>query len=145
MNPFEVLRLDPDSPEEAIVRAAGLLRQRAPDEGARNAIRQAVQALTASAKARALHALLAHPAPQYSWPALDRFVAAFRRPPAPAGAGPVPPDLDEWASLLSALLAEEVAPPPAQLEEPGVDEAPDEVARQTAEALWKALVSDPRA
>ena len=145
MNPFESLRLDPDSTEEEILRAAGLLRQRAPDEETRNAIRQAVQALTTAAEARDLHALLTHPAPRYSWPALDRFVAAFRRPPAPADAPPVPPDLDEWAALLRALLAEEVAPPPAQLEDPGVDEGPDDIARQTAEALWQALVSDPRA
>ena len=46
-NPFEILRLDPSASEEEIVRQAGRLRQRATDGPALNAIRQAVQALTA--------------------------------------------------------------------------------------------------
>lgn len=80
-NPFEVLRLDPSASDEEVVRQGGRLRQRAADEETLAAIRQAVQALTANAEDRQLHSLLTHPRPCYRWPALERFAAAFRRPP----------------------------------------------------------------
>jgi hypothetical protein len=80
-NPFEVLHVDPATPDEEIVRAAARLRQRATDTAALAAIRQAVQALTSTAEARRLHALLAHQQPRYTWPAIERFAAAFWRSP----------------------------------------------------------------
>jgi hypothetical protein len=144
-NPFEVLRLDPDTPEEEIVRQAGLLRQRATDEAARNAIRQAVQALTASAAERQLHALLTHPRPAWQSAALDRFAAAFRRPPAAGETGPCPPlDMEEFHSLLCALAGEEVELAPLEFSGLPAGEDPAEVRRQTAEALWQSLLFDPR-
>jgi hypothetical protein len=146
-NPFETLRLDPASPEDEIVRQAGRLRQRATDEATLNALRQAVQVLTARSEQRTLHALLAHPRPEYASPALDRFAAAFRRPPAPAGqAVPCPAlDLDEFARLLVTAVAEDLEMPPLPFEVPAGQEGPDEVRRQTAEALWQSLLFDARA
>jgi hypothetical protein len=144
-NPFEVLHLDPDTPEEEIVRQAGRLRQRATDEAARNAIRQAVQALTASAADRQLHALLTHPRPALQSAALDRFAAAFRRPPAAGEPGPCPPlDMEEFHSLLCALAAEELELTPLEFSGLSAGEDPEEVRRQTAEALWQSLLFDPR-
>ncbi len=101
-NPFEILRLDPSSTEEEIVRQAGRLRQRATDEATLNAIRQAVRMLTARPEDRLLYSLLTHPAPCYHWPALDRFAAAFRRPPTATGApAPCPPlDMEEFGDLV---------------------------------------------
>src|SRR4051812_4444816 len=104
-NPFEVLRLDPGSSEEEIVRRAGHLRQRAPDEATLNAIRRAVQALTGSSQERALLALLTHPNPGHTAPLLERFVQAFRRPPAATGMAVPPLDLDEVADVLGGQLA----------------------------------------
>jgi hypothetical protein len=146
-NPFEVLRLDPSSSEEEIVRQAGRLRQRATDEAARNALRQAVQALTASAPDRQLHALLTHPRPAWQSAALDRFAAAFRRAPAAAGSPePCPPlDLEEFTALLCALMAEELELAPLEFEGVPDGDGPEEVRRQTAEALWQSLLFDPRA
>jgi hypothetical protein len=145
-NPFEVLRLDPSAAEEEIVRQAGRLRQRATDEAARNAIRRAVQALTASAADRRLYALLTHPRPAWQSAVLDRFAAAFRRAPAAAGAPePCPPlDMEEFRSLLCALAAEELEPAPLEFSGPSAGEDPEEVRRQTAEALWQSLLFDPR-
>jgi hypothetical protein len=97
-NPFEVLRLDPTTPTEEIVRAAALLRQRAADEQSVAEIRQAVQALTSSAEERRLCELLTHAQVRYNWPALQEFARAFRR--APAGTPP-PVDIEQ---LLQALL-----------------------------------------
>src|SRR5262245_48959872 len=93
-NPFEVLRLDPTASEEEIVRQAGRLRQRVTDEATLTAIRQAVQALTGRAEDRQLHALLTHPRPQWIAAELDRFAAAFRRPPAADGTAAPVPELD---------------------------------------------------
>ncbi len=94
-NPFEVLRLDPTAPAEEVVRQAGRLRQRATDETTVAAIRQAVQALTGRPEERLLHELLTHLAPCHAWPALERFTAAFRRPPLPSGETPATcPPLD---------------------------------------------------
>jgi hypothetical protein len=145
-NPFEVLRLDPTSSEEEIVRQAGRLRQRATDEAARNAVRQAVQALTASAADRQLHSLLTHPRPAWQSAPLDRFAAAFRRAPAASGApGPCPPlDMEEFTALLCALMAEELELAPLEFAGLPADEEPAEVRRQTAEALWQSLLFDPR-
>jgi len=80
-NPLELLRLDPSTPTDEIVRAAARLRQRAPDEATVAAIRQAVQSLTASAEKRRLHELLTHADPRYEWPEVEQFAASFRRPP----------------------------------------------------------------
>jgi hypothetical protein len=146
-NPFEILRLDPSATDEEIVRQAGRLRQRATDEATRNAIRQAVQALTARPEDRLLFALLTHPAPRHHSPALDRFVAAFRRPPAVTGSGePCPPvDIEEFTGLLRELAAEELEMAPLSFEPIPAEETPAEIERQTAEALWQSLVFDPGA
>ncbi len=45
-NPYEVLRLPPTASPEEVVRQGARLAQRAADEPARNAIRQAVRQLT---------------------------------------------------------------------------------------------------
>lgn len=145
--PFEVLRLPPTATEEEVVRQAGRLRQRAPGEAALNAIRQAVQALTGRAEDRALLALLTHRRPCYSWPALEKFAAAFRRAPAAEpGAAACPPfDAEELTALLLAALAEELDLPPLPFEGPAAVEDADEIRRQTAEALWQSLLGDMRA
>jgi hypothetical protein len=145
-NPFEVLRLDPTASEEEIVRQAGRLRQRATDEAAHNALRQAVQSLTASAEARTLHAMLTHPRPAHQADTLDRFVAAFRRAPAPeTSPAPCPTlDLEEFTALVRALAAEEMEMPAAPFDGLPAVEAPEEIRRQTAEALWQSLLYDPR-
>jgi len=145
-NPFEALRLDPAATPEEAVRQAGRLRQRAADEAAVAAVRQAVRALTGRPEERLLHELLTHPRPCYSWPALERFAAAFRRPPRPAEAAPapVPPlDLAEVAALLRPLVVAELDGPPPPFEPVADPDAPAEVARQTAEALWQALPFEP--
>jgi hypothetical protein len=146
-NPFEVLRLDPSASEEEIVRQAGRLRQRAADEAERNAIRQAVQALTASPEARQLYALLTHPRPAWGDAALDRFAAAHRRAPASEVAPALCPplDLEEFTALLCELTAEELRLQPLELEGIPAAEEPEEIRRQTAEALWQSLLFDPRA
>jgi hypothetical protein len=145
-NPYEILQLDPSATEEEIVRQAGRLRQRATDEATLAAIRQAVQALTARPEERELHALLTHPKPCYTWPALDRFAAAFRRAPqTPVNTTPCPPiDLPEIASLLEARLAEELELTATPFEPlPAADDAA-EIERQAAEAMWQSLLYDPR-
>ena len=147
MNPFEVLRLDPSSSEEEVVKQAARLRQRAADEAELNAIRQAVQALTGRPEDRLLHALWTHPRPGYAAPALERFAAAHRRAPAPTGEPPPAPapDLREFADLLQTLLAEELDLTPPSFEAPAATEDPDEIRRRTSEALWQGLVFDMRA
>jgi hypothetical protein len=145
-NPFEVLRLDPAASEEEVVRQAGRLRQRATDEAALNAIRQAVQALTGRPEDRRLHALLTHPAPAYHSAALDRFAAAFRRPPQAAAPGPCPPlDFQEFQALFYAQVCADLEMTPSPFEPVSGEEEPDEVRRQTAEVLWQSLLFDPRA
>jgi hypothetical protein len=81
-NPFEVLRLDPATPLEEIVRHAGRLRQQVTDDQELTRIRQAVQELTGSEQDRLLHAMLTHARPKYRWPNLERLAAQWRRPPA---------------------------------------------------------------
>ncbi|HZV03802.1 MAG TPA: hypothetical protein VE999_01815 [Gemmataceae bacterium] len=146
-NPFEILRLDPSATEEEIVRQAGRLRQRATDEETRNAIRQAVQALTARAEDRELLALLTHPRPRHHWPALERFTAAFRRAPAaPGPAQACPPlDMEELTDIFRGLIAEELELPPLPFEPIASGETPREIERQSAEALWQSLLFDPGA
>lgn len=147
-NPFEVLRLDPLAPADEVVAHAGRLRQRATDEATVTAIRQAVQALTGRPEERLLHELLTHPAPCHRWPALERFAAAFRRPPLPAGEAPPacpPPDLAEVAALLRPLAAAELDAPPLPFELVGQPEDRAEVVRQTVEGVWQTLPFDMRA
>jgi hypothetical protein len=146
-NPFEVLRLDPSAAEAEIVRQAGRLRQVATDEATRNALRQAVQSLTARAEDRMLHALLTHPAPGYHAPALDRFLAAFRRPPAVAGDVSACPALDikEFEDLVKEKCVEELDLPSLAFEVLLEEESGDEIGRQTAEVLWQSLLFDSRA
>jgi hypothetical protein len=145
-NPFEVLRLDPGSSEEEVVRQAGRLRQRAPDEATLDSIRRAVQALTCSSEGRELLALLAHPGPGYATPVLDRLARAFRRPPVATEAATVPaPDLDELAELLGAQLGASLELPPLPFEAPGSEEAGGEIQRQTAEAVWQSMLANPGA
>ena len=146
-NPFEVLRLDPSATEEEIVRQAGRLRQRAADEATKNAIRQAVQALTANAADRLLFSLLTHAAPCHREPTLERFVAAFRRPPTPSRAAEPCPglDMEEFTGLLNVLAAEELELPALAFEPIAAREPSAEIERQTAEALWQWLLFDPGA
>jgi hypothetical protein len=145
-NPFEVLRLDPSATEEEIVRQAGRLRRLATDETMLNAIRQAVQALTAGAEERLRIALLTHAAPCHHWPALDRFAAAFRRVPAAETApGSCPPlDLKEFEDLIREPAAEELELTPPPFESIAEDETAEEISRQTAEALLQSLLFDTR-
>jgi hypothetical protein len=139
-NPFEVLRLDPASTEEEIVRQGGLLRQRATEETTLDAIRQAVQALTRSPEERALLGLLTHSRPAHTVPELERFVAAYRRLPQPSAPPAVPPlDLAEVAGLLGVALADGLEQPPLPLEAPANTESASEIRRQTSEALWQSL------
>jgi hypothetical protein len=144
-NPFEVLKLDPTASAEEIVRQAGRLRQRAPDEAAIAVIRQAVQALSGGSEERQLHEILTHPAPCYSWPALDQFVATFRRPPQadPASAVSCPPlDLAELSVFLRPLLDAELNPPPLGFETIGEPDSTGEIVRQSLEATWQLLPLD---
>jgi len=144
-NPFEVLRLAPTAGPEEAVRQAARLAQRATDEADRNGIRQAVRALTGSDEERALHALLTHPGPRYGSVALEQFQAAFRRPPQPAAAPSVPPlDLEEFRAPLLAALAAQLPPAVLPLEPIELTESAEEVARQSAEALWQSLIGQPR-
>jgi hypothetical protein len=145
-NPFEVLLLDPTATEEDVVRQAERLRQRATDDETLGAIRQAAMALTGKPDERTLHALLTHPRPAASSPALDRFAAAFRR--APAAIAPTDPcpelDREEFLRLLLNAAAEQLDLPPAAFEPVPVADDADEVRRQLAEALWQSLLFDPR-
>jgi hypothetical protein len=145
-NPFEVLGLDPAATEEDIVRQAERLRQRATDEETVGAIRQAATALTGTPEERALHALLTHPRPATTAPALDRFAAAFRRPPRANVPAEPCPDLDqeEFLRLLLDVAAERLDLPPAAFEPVPVADDAEELRRQLAEALWQSLVYDPR-
>jgi hypothetical protein len=147
-NPFEVLKLDPGATEEEIVRQAGRLRQRATDEAEVAAIRQAVQALTGKPEERQLHALLTHPKPEYANAALERLIAAFRRPPAAGGPAPapeVPFDAEEFYRLLLAQAAAGLEMPAQPFEPVPRTEDAAEIRKQLAEALWQSLLYDPRA
>jgi len=147
-NPFEVLRLDPATPTEEVVRHAGRLRQRATDEATVAAIRQAVQALTGRPEERLLHELLTHPAPCHDWPALEHLATAFRRPPLPIAQTPPtcpPPDLAEVSALLRPLAAAELDAAPLPFESVGETEDRAEIVLQTVEGIWQTLPFDMRA
>jgi hypothetical protein len=144
-NPFEVLKLDPTASAEEIVRQAGRLRQRASDDAAIAIIRQAVQALSGGSEERRLHEILTHPGPCYSWPALDQFVATFRRPPQADSADTVscpPLDLGELSVLLRPLLDAELNPPPLGFESIGEPDSTAEMVQQSLEATWQLLPMD---
>ncbi len=144
-NPYEVLRLPPTASPEEVVRQGARLAQRAADEPARNAIRQAVRQLTGTQEERILHALLTHPAPEHSPAVLERFQASFRRPPTGGIAQSVPPlDLDEVRPWLREALAGQLVGPPLPLEPLDTGESTEEIARQTAEATWQGLPAQPR-
>jgi hypothetical protein len=145
-SPFEVLRLPPTATEEEVVRQAARLCQRAGDEAARARYREAARRLTGDANERGLHALLTHAGAEYASPELEHFVNAHRRPPAGAAAPAACPPLDrgEVAALLRAAVLAELAPAPLPLALVEAGEPPEEVARQTAEALWQGLVAEPR-
>jgi hypothetical protein len=141
-NPFEVLGLDPTTPNDQVVARAGHLRQRVTDEKEWTAIRQAVQALTGPAEERFIEEMLTHAQPCYHWPALERFRAAFRRPPSQACAQlpPCPPlDLSEFAQLLRPILADQWQPPELPLASVEANEPAEEIERQNIEALWQCL------
>lgn len=106
-----------------------------------------MQALTARAEDRLLFALLTHPAPRHHGPVLDRFAAAFRRPPAAAHPpDPCPPlDSAEFGNLLRTLAVEDLEWSPPPFEPVASVETPNEIARQTAESLWQTLLFDPGA
>lgn len=145
-NPFEVLQLDPSCSPEEVVRQGARLRQRAASEADANAIRQAVQALTGSEDDRLLAALLTHPRPGYPSAALEQFAAAFRRAPTPSEEQPAPPfDAGAFGALLLATQAEGLELPARPFEFPEGGEAPEEIERQSAEALWQSLPGNPRA
>ncbi len=127
-NPFEILRLDPCSTEAEIVAQAGRLRQRCTEEEQLTSIRQAVQALTSSAEERALWALLTHPVPEYVSPTLDRFIAAFRRPPGP-------PDV-----LIQELMARALELAPEFFAQPLSASAEAEIRGQFAQMEWRNLM-----
>jgi hypothetical protein len=144
-NPFEVLRLDPSSDGEAIVRRAGHLRQRAGSEQEISAIRQAVQVLMGDAAERCLHEWLTPRNPHYPGPAIERLAMLFRRAPAvPAPTECPPVDAEELADLFRPLLIERWRLPPVPLDSRGTEDTPDEIRRQIVEALWQCLVHDSR-
>jgi hypothetical protein len=145
-NPFEVLQLSPEASEQDAVRQAARQCQRASDEPARNAARQAIQRLTASREEWTLCAMLTHPRPEHQDAEIERFVAAHRRPPATAGAAPGVPgvDLEELRGLLLDALAEEQAVGPLALERLPLVESAEEIGRQTSEALWQGLIAELR-
>ena len=147
MNPFEVLRLDPSASEAEVVDRAARMRRRAADEAGAADVRQAARALTGRAEERLLHALLTHPRPGHTSPALEKFSAAFRRAPAASGAPPaVPPlGLKEFEGVLKGFLAEELEMTPPHFEALAAAEDPDEARLRMAEALWQSLLFDVRA
>jgi hypothetical protein len=143
-NPFEVLRLGPNTPAEQVVQHAGALRQQASTEDELAAIRVAVQRLTGRPEDRLLHEFFTHPEPHYRWPSLEAFQATFRRlPPAPVEPLDCPPlDLAECAGRLRQLAAEEWQTPPQPLEALGGMETTEELQRQKVEILWQSLLAD---
>jgi hypothetical protein len=143
-DPFEVLGLPADATEEDAVRQGARICQTAGDEETRNAAREAVRQLTASAEERQLHALLTPPGFRQLDEGLKRWAAAHRRPPA-IEARPVPPlDQAEAREVLRQLLLAEPAPPPAPLELVPDELAPEESRLLESEAAWRSLLHDPR-
>jgi hypothetical protein len=146
-NPFEVLRLDPSSSEEEIIRRATQLRRRESDETALAELRRAVQALAGRSEDRLLQSLLAHPRPAYDSAVIERLAAACRkRPPVAAQASTCPPlDLNEFAAYLARWLSEELDTPPLPFESVDKGDEPAEIQLQSEEALWQSLIVDARA
>jgi hypothetical protein len=143
--PFETLKLPPTATPEEIVRRGALLCRRLSDEGARDAVRQAVRELTESDESRALQALLTHPDPAHDSPELERFQSAHRRPPRAREQAASPPlDIEEFRGLLLGFIAAETPARPLSLERVEAAESPEEIERQSAEALWQSLVAQPR-
>ncbi len=145
-NPFEVLRLDPTTSVEEAMRQADRLTQETADEPLRQRLRAAAQQLTISPDRAALAALLTPPAPGYASEALREFVVRHGSPPAgtPSEARPRL-DEDEFRRRLLEAIAGELSPGVAELEPLEITESGAEIARQTAEAMWQALLSDMRA
>lgn len=144
-NPFEVLGLPPTATAEEAVRQGARLCQRTADGPARDAIREAVRELTATDEARELLALLTHPSPGYGGPEMERLAASFRRPPAAREAREALPfAAEEYRELLLATAGGEVPAVTTALERVEAGEPAEEVARQTAEALWQSLPGQPR-
>jgi hypothetical protein len=52
--------------------------------------------------------------------------------------------MEEFTALLCARMAEELEPAAREFEGLPTAESPEEVRRQTAEALWQSLLFDPR-
>ena len=145
-NPFEILRLDPTTSVEEAMRQADRLAGETADEPLRQRLRGAAQQLTISPDRAALAALLTPPAPGYSSDALREFIVRHGSPPAgtPSEARPRL-DLDEFRRRLLETIAGELSPGVAELEPLEITESGAEIARQTAEAMWQALLSDTRA
>jgi hypothetical protein len=143
-NPFEVLRLDPMASEDAIVRQADRLRRRAGDEIALAELRRAVRALTGPSEERQLLALFTHPRPSHAADVLDRLAATYRRAPVPvAGIESAPVfDYAEFAELIGDRLAEAIGSPQLPFEPLMAGDDSTEIARQTDEVLWQALMID---
>ena len=145
-NPFEVLLLPPEASEQEAVDQAARLCQRAADEPARTAARQAIQRLTSSRDEWTRCALLTHPRPVHHHAELERFVNTHRRPPATTAEAPAVPGVDqeELRGLLMDALAEELTFAPLDLERMPIDESTEEIHKQTSEALWQTLIGEMR-
>ena len=145
-NPFEVLRLDPATSVEEAMRQADRLALETADEPLRQRLRQAAQQLTISPDRASLAALLTPPAPGYVSEALRDFIVRHGAPPpgTPSEARPRL-DEDEFRRRLLETIAGELSPGVAELEPLEIVESGAEIARQTAEAMWQALLSDTRA
>ena len=147
-NAFETLKLNPSATEEEIVQQAGKIRQRTTDEATQSKIRQAVQQLTSTEEKRRLESLLTYQEPRYDWDAIVRLMNAHRRPPAGEqvqSQEQCPPlDAKLLASLLREMWANELQSGELSFVPPRIEELPEELDRQTVEALWRALLYDPR-
>jgi hypothetical protein len=145
-NPFEVLRLDPATSVEEAIRLADRLAQETTDEPLRQRLRQAAQQLAISPDRAALAALLTPPAPAYSSETLHEFLVRHGSPPTGTPSAALPAlDEDEFRRRLLETIAGELSPGVAELEPLEITEGGAEIARQTAEAMWQALLSDTRA
>lgn len=144
-NPFEVLRLDPTTPVEEALRHADRLIKETADEPLKARLKQASQQLSISPERAALAALLSPPRPGYNAAVLTEFVKAHGSPPegSPVSARPRLDEAEFRQRLLEAM-AGELQPGTAELEALPIVESGAEIARQTAEAMWQALLSDTR-
>ena len=136
-NPFEVLQLPAGASTEQIMAAAARLAQSG-DEEAREAVRQ----LTAGEEERQLHAWLTPPGSVERSAEIERFIGQHRRPPAGLPLNVPPVDETELRALLRAALLRELQPRPVPLQSVPIQETPEEIARQNAEAVWMSLLFD---